>query len=177
MYTAIWIAANVALSLKTLYPHAYVPVTYNSAKAAHFFNNAEGELIWGQMQTLTDERSYSGKKSSKTWYKQEYSMAFEYPVSHLTDSMQKITVRMKLYQQNNNHEAKLMFVVIDKEGKQESAEVRINDLTNTVDAWSEVSHTFTLPQQFYNGDLVKVFVHNPYRTAIYLDDMDMLLTR
>lgn len=84
---------------------------------------------------------------------------------------------MKLYQQNNNHEAKLMFVVIDKEGKQESAEVRINDLTNTVDAWSEVSHTFTLPQQFYNGDLVKVFVHNPYRTAIYLDDMDMLLTR
>lgn len=34
------------------------------------------------MQTLTDERSYSEKKSSKTWYKQEYSMAFEHPVSH-----------------------------------------------------------------------------------------------
>jgi hypothetical protein len=165
------IAKNVADCLKKLYPEKYLNVSYSYAKPFDFFNNCEGDVLWGQMQTLTSERSFSGIKSSQTGQRHDFSLTFEYPIKNLPDSLKQISVDMQLFQSDLNHDAKLSIELSGKNIAYQLNGALIKDLSKTVQKWNEIHYSNSLPTDFYKGDLIKVYVFNPTNSIINVDDI------
>jgi hypothetical protein len=165
------IAKNVALCLKLFYPKAYVDVKYTKTKPYEFFNNCEGNLIWGQMQTLTSENSYSGEKSSKTGQKQDFSITLEYPINNLPDSLKQVSISMQIFQNDLNHDAKLNIEVSGKNIVYHLDGVLIKNLTRKIQKWDELNYNYILPEDFNKADLIKIYVYNITNSIIYVDDL------
>lgn len=165
------IAKNVSQTLRKLYPDNYAEVSNEHTKPYEFFNNCEGQELWGQMQTLTDELSYSGNKSSQTGQKQEFSVTFEYPIKNLPDSLKQLSVAMELFQRDLNHDAKLTIEIIGKNINYQLNGVLIKDLSRKTKKWNEINYQFPLPNDFNKGDIIKVYVFNPTNSIINVDDL------
>lgn len=167
------IARNVAQCLKTIYPAKYVNVTYSQEKPSVFVNNCEGKLTWGQMQTLSDEQASSGKRSSKTGQGQEFSVTYEYPVANLPDSLKQVFISMQVFQTGLNHDAALAIELSGEHINYLRNTALIKELTGKTKGWTNITYAYTLPAQFYKADLMKVYVHNPSGTVIYVDDISL----
>jgi hypothetical protein len=167
------VAKNVADSLRKIYPNDYKPVEYKIEKPTSFFNDCEGETIWGQMQTLVAENPFSGKKCSKTNKEQPYSITFEYPILYLPDSLTKISVNFQLFQKEINSEAKLTFEISGKVFASKVDGIPINSMVKAKQKWEDVNFTYTLPEKFYNADLIKVYVYNPTYAEMKIDDFNV----
>ena len=165
------IAKNVAEKLKYFYPKDYFNVTYNQTKPYEFFNNCEGTVLWGQMQTLTSEKSFSGEKSSKTGQKQDFSVTFEYPIKNLPDSLKQLSIDMQLFQNDINHDAKLTIEVSGNNIAYQLNGILIKDLTRAIQRWSAINYLYSLPSDFKKGDLIKIYVYNPTNSIINIDDI------
>jgi hypothetical protein len=168
------IARNVAKSLAKLYPKDFREVTYSqSTKPTRFFNDCEGVLKWGQMQTLTTEKAISGKKSSKTGQGQEFSITFEYPTSSLPDSIIQVRVRMQVLQTDLNQDAKLTMELSGNNQIPTLNVALIKDLCPKAGKWVTLEHTFTLPTDYRQNAVIKVYIFNPTQTVIYMDDVEV----
>lgn len=167
------IAKNVALCLSKLYPKNYVEVKYNQTKQSEFFNSCEGDLPWGQMQTLTSEKSYSGRKSSKTGVKEPYSLTFEYPISNIRDSSEQVSINMQIFQNDLNHNASIAIEISGNNMKNLYFALPIKDLSKKNLQWDEINYTYILPEEFNKRTLIKVYIFNPSNTSIYVDDFKL----
>ena len=167
------IARNISQAMKTIYPKDYAKATNSEMKQSEFFNNCEGNLPWGQMQSLTSEKSFSGDKSSKTGQKQEYSLTFEYAIKDLPDSLKHLSIGMQLFQQDLNHDAKLTIEISGKNIAYQLNGVLIRDLSRKIQKWDDISYSFTLPSDFNKGDLIKIYVFNPTNSIINVDDISI----
>jgi len=165
------IAKNVAQCLKKFYPNDFKMVRYALTRPTEFLNNCEGDTPWGQMQTITADKSFTGEKSSKTGQKQDYSITFEYPIINLPDSLKQISIDFELFQNDINHDAKLMVELSGKVIEKQWNGTLIRDLSGIVQKWNEVNYRFLLPDNFYKNDLIKIYVYNPTNSIIYIDDM------
>lgn len=167
------IAKNVSEALKSLYPKDYANIPKSQIKQFDFFNNCEGTLPWGQMQTLTSEKSYSGNKSSKTGQKQDFSLTFEYAIKNLPDSLKHLSIGMELFQSDLNHDAKLTIEISGKNIAYQLNGVLISELSRKVQKWDEVNYLFSLPNDFNKGDLIKIYVFNPTNSILNIDDISI----
>lgn len=161
------IAKNVAEMLKPSLPKG----SFSSAKKTEFKNDCEGDIMWNQMPSLSLEKSYDGKQSSKILKGQPYSVTFEYPIKNLPDSVKNVEIEFQLYQSNVDHAAKLNIEIF---GEQLPFQLNSEDLpalSTTVNKWSKVHYQYELPINFKKGDFVKVYVFNASNTPIYIDDV------
>jgi len=164
------IAAKVADCLKVLYPEDYASLGSSTEKVAAFYNDCEGKTVWSQMQTLTLEKAFSGKRASKVGQGKEYSIGLEYPVKGLIDSLTNLTVDLRVFQNTLTHDAKLVFELVGEKSGHQWNGYRIADLTGTTNSWQLISKSISLPKEFYSAELFKVYVWNTSSDPIYVDD-------
>ncbi len=167
------IAKNVAESMKVIYPNEFTEIVLQRKKPKDFFNDCEGNIIWGQMQSLTDNRAYSGVMSSGIGANNEYSISFDYPIKNLPDSLHTLNIDMQLYQTNIDHDANLTVEISGGGGIYHLNSILINKLSAKIEDWNRCSYSFELPNDFYNADLIKVYVYNPTNTQINIDDISI----
>jgi len=166
------IASNVAKALKTWHNDFYEQVDYNIAYQTDFFNNCENKhVVWGQMQTITNETAFSGKNSSQTGAGNDFSITLEYPLEAIPDSLKrKLVINLMLYQTSIKHDAKL---VLQASGKDFSYYWNGFDLKNEVkeeNKWIMFNKTITIPDSIKQADLIKIYVYNPSKEKIFIDD-------
>lgn len=167
------IAKQVAEKLKKFYPNEFKEVNYDQTQKYDYFNDCEGKTIWGQMQTLSFEKSFSGKKSSKTGQKQDFSVTFEFPINRLPDSLKTMEVKFQLFQSEVNQNASIFIDISGEKTSNTKNQTPLFDLNKTLNKWSEVTYNFELPADFNQSDLIKVFIYNPTNSIIYVDDMSV----
>lgn len=165
------IAANVAETLKKIYPSEYTKVEYKTFKPRNFFNDCEGTNIWGQMQTLSSDKAYSGVKSSKTGKDQDFGLTFEYPVSGLPDSLNSIDLSFQIMQAQLSNEAKLAIELIGEKIGHHWEGFFIKDLTKETNKWSECNLQYNLPPNYKDAEIIKIYILNPTENYVYADDI------
>ena len=168
------IAKNVAEALKTFYPEYYKEVVLTNEKSYSFFNDCEKNNTWGQAHTLNTEKAFSKSRSSKTGGDQMFGLTFEYAIKNLPNSLSTVTVEMYVFQTDNNHDAKLAFELSGEKIKSTWNGVELTNLTQEVNNWVKIEHTFTLNETFADGDIVKIYLYNPTTTIIYIDDISIV---
>jgi hypothetical protein len=165
------IAKNVADSLKKYYPDQYVYVDYLNSIQTKFYNDCDHNIIWGQMQTITDELAFSGNNSSKTGNGNDYSITLEYPLKIIPDSLKnEIKIQLKVYRSSPNDNGKL---VIQAEGdsiKYYWNGFELKDQVKKIKSWEDYTYTFKISEDIKNADLIKIYVYNPSAGLIYIDD-------
>ncbi len=165
------IAKNVALVLQKFYPNDFKQVKYSNDKRQDFINDCEGFTIWGQMQTLSEEKPFAGMKSSKTGQEQDFSITFEYPVKNLPDSLSALDVSFQLYCSESAGNSKVVLEISGKDIEFYLKDKSLSELVHKTNEWEQITCKFKLPANFYQGDLLKVYVYNPDNTILYIDDI------
>jgi hypothetical protein len=166
------IAKNVALAIKKFHSKSFQEKDENSL-AFSFKNDCEGEVIWAQMQTLSEDKAYSGDKSSKVTKEDPYSVGLEYPVNQLADSIATLQFNAMIFRNTGNKNAKL---VIDLIPQNEALQriwigVSLEELKITPGSWTKLSYPFNLPANYKEYHLIKAFILNEETTPVYVDDI------
>jgi len=164
------VAKNVADGLKKIYPKEYVKVEYKLILKNEFYNDCEGKIAWSNMQTLTSEAHYSGNKSSKTGKEDIFSLTFEYPIKYIADSIKSISIECRLFQESAKHNAKLAIELSGDQKGYKMIPIQITDMVKTPKTWQKLNYLFKVPADFFEYDLLKVYIYNPTNTIIYVDD-------
>jgi len=165
------VARNVAQSLKKLHADYYRDVQYFTQKAREFFNNCDDENPWTQWHTITKEKAFSGKKSSKTGNGNDYGLTFEYGIKNLPDSLKTVFIEMQIFQKDLDHDAQILLEITNDITGKRTINFPVKNTIKEVNKWQKISCQFELGEDFYDGSIVKVFLYNPYKTVIYCDDI------
>jgi len=161
------VAHNVAQSLKTFYPAHYQEAQNLTENRTHFFHNCEDGEIWTQWHTISREAAFSGKKSSKTGKGEDFGLTFEYGIINLPHSLKTVSVEMQVFPTNLLHNA---HIVLEIAGRG-TLSFPIKNIATEPNKWQKVDCQFEWDEDFYNWDIVKVFLYNPSSTVIYCDDI------
>jgi hypothetical protein len=167
------IAQNVADSLKRVYPVDFVKVYYKTEKPIEFTNNCEVDNYWSQFQTITEEKAFSGSKSSKTGQGQDYSLTFDYGIKNLPDSLKEVTFEFEVFQNEKSTEAKLVFELSGDNVNSIWEGTNLSYLTRGVQKWDKVFYKFQLPENFYLYKIIKIYIYNPSQHIVYIDDLNI----
>ncbi|PID95183.1 MAG: DUF4843 domain-containing protein [Bacteroidetes bacterium] len=165
------IGKNVAKAIRVWHEEDYVPVDYDQQYQTTFFNDCDHHVVWGQMQTATKEEVHSGKQASRTGKGADYSITLEYPLKLIPDSLKnQVAINLWLYQTSLDHEASL---VIQAEG--EAIEYywkgySITSYTKETGKWVPVEVVAPIPDRIKQADLIKIYIYNPSKELIYIDD-------
>lgn len=162
------IAENVANALRKFYPNDYTKVVYSNQQLKKFYNDCEGEIIWGQMQTVTNELAYNGKKSSKIGKDQAFSITYEAATVNLPDSLKSVQITFQYYQNELDNEAT---IILETDGK--TIQKPLRELTTQQGKWTKIQTSFELPEDFYEKSIVKIYVYNPSIRTVYLDNFQI----
>ena len=125
------------------------------------------------MQTLSEDKAYSGDKSSKVTKEDPYSVGLEYPVNQLADSIATLQFNAMIFRNAGNKNAKL---VIDLIPQNEALQriwigVSLEELKITPGSWTKLSYPFNLPANYKEYHLIKAFILNEETTPVYVDDI------
>jgi hypothetical protein len=145
--------------------------SFTLARKTEFKNDCEGDIKWNQMPSLSLEKAFEGKQSSKILNGQPYSVTFEYPIKNLPDSVKKVQIEFQLLQSNLANEAKLNIEIYGEQLPFIVNSESLINLTQTLHKWSKVQYQYELPNNFKKGDYIKVYVFNASNTPIYIDDI------
>ena len=125
------------------------------------------------MQTLTDEIAFSGKQSSKTGQKQDFSISLDYKVKNLPDSLKSISISFQKFQREINKDAKIVIQISGSRFKYQWNGFVIDDLAHSLNKWEEVKLNFPLPEDFYSASVIKVYIFNPTSKFLFIDDVSI----
>ncbi|RLD45484.1 MAG: DUF4843 domain-containing protein [Bacteroidetes bacterium] len=165
------IAGNVADSLQKYYPGHYVGIDYKNFVQTAFFNDCDQRIIWGQMQTITDEEAYSGKNSSRTGNGNDYSITFEYPLKIIPDSLKsKINISLKVYRNSLNDNGKLVIQAQGEHMEYYWNGFELKEQVRKANSWEDYHLTIDIPDNIKQADLMKIYVYNPLIEIVFVDD-------
>ncbi|MBN1951725.1 MAG: hypothetical protein JW801_11015 [Bacteroidales bacterium] len=166
------IAENVAESLRTWHNDFYEKMNYSNTYQTDFFNDCENKhVVWGQMQTITTEAAYSGKKSSQTGAGHDFSITMEYPLKVIPDSLKKnIAIELMLHQTSLNHDAQLVIQASGSDFNNYWCRYDIKEKVKKEDKWLKYNMLVDIPDSIKQADLLKIYVYNPSKEKIYIDD-------
>ncbi|MFN8279833.1 MAG: hypothetical protein U0V49_06070 [Saprospiraceae bacterium] len=167
------IAKNLAEGLRAIYPSDYRDPYAFAHSRIRFFNDLEGGVHWGSIQSTSDVRSFSGKNSSACGSGQEYSTTFLYPIQNLPDSLFHLEINFQLFQETAEPKANLVIELIGKNIKTNWTGIPLTDISQVTNAWTAVHHCYTLPFDFKQYEMIKVYFYNPGQSRIYVDDIDI----
>lgn len=168
------IARHLANELKNFHQEGFEEVEFGHYTQSYFFHDCEQKDIWGQMNTFTDEKAFSGQFSSKVFSDQPFSLTFENPRRIVPDSLfNSIHISCKIWAEKWNEK---MNLVVEARG--DSIEYfwegkALESLNDEIQNWSDIQYDFKIPQLFEKAEVIKVYVHNPTDDPIYLDDLSI----
>jgi len=168
------VASAVASGLCEWHEEDYNEVNYKDQIRTSFFNDCEGKIVWGQMNTLSTDRASSGELSSRTGKGQDFGLTLEYPLKLIPDSLKhSIKVDFRLFLEALDPEAK---IVLESNGADFSYYwngIRLDGISREVGKWIDFSYVFVLPDSIKNGDYAKIYLYNPTANNIYQDDISI----
>lgn len=166
------IAANVAMALKVIYPNDYSEVVYKAQIQTEFFHDCEKSETWGEMHTISDEKSFSGKHSSKTGNGKEYSIAFLRNLNTIPDSLKSsMDIQLWFNQSTIEHDAVVVITVLGDSIKDQWSGISLLDYSKEVNSWQKFEYSYSFNEEAKKGDLIKVFLYNPTNKIIFIDDI------
>ena len=165
------IAKNVAEGLKLWHGDFFEEVKHIDTYQTMFFNNCDDNVVWGQMQSITSRMAHSGKKSSEVGLGNDFSITFEYPLKIIPDSVKNmLNIDFWIFQNSLNHNAK-MIVQANGEGFEYYWQgFDIKKETKSIKTWTKISVEIAIPDSIKQADLMKIYVYNPAKEKIFIDD-------
>jgi hypothetical protein len=166
------IAKNVAEVLKIWHNDYYEKIDYDINYQTVFYNDCESKnVVWGQMQTISNETAFSGKKSSKTGGGNDFSITMEYPLKTIPDSIKEsIEIEFMLYQTSLKQDAQLVLQASGSDFKHYWNGYFLKEEVSEENKWIKYRKTITIPDSIKQADLIKIYVYNPSEEKIYIDD-------
>jgi len=170
------VAKNVAEQLKILYPEEYEEVKNIVKKESVFFNDCENQNnVWGNMHTISDEQSFSGKYSSKIDRENKYGIGFVYPLINVVDTLKNsMNISFKTLKYSNDDNAKLVVEFLKDNVKCFWNGIPLKTQVNGVNEWEEFSYTQDISEKNKDADLVKVYVLNNSNDIVFVDDFKVV---
>lgn len=172
------IATHVAKSIKHLHSnqfknHDYLSAEEIFASTNHYQHNMEKVKGWTG-EHFTTEKAKSGSKSCKINTNNLYSTTLEIPYNKLGEDYKGIIdYSMQILAANANFNTSLIIEMHhSKQGNKNLVyTLSPEEITNQ---WTDLSHRFTIPKEYFDSELIKVFVYNPSSTDIYIDDVNII---
>ena len=165
------IAKNVADSLRSLYPTDFI--TLNNNERSWFFHDAGSKEKWSQSSSINSEQAFSGSLSSKVCDRLPYSLTMEWPIKQIPQTnLNTVRVEGMAFTYSLKNEAK---IIVEANGKvtnykiEESLESYIVKENN----WASFSIEFNLPDNIRDYENMKVYIYNPSKKAVFIDDIDI----
>ena len=165
------IAKNVADSLRRLYPTDFI--TLNNNERSWFFHDAGSKEKWSQSSSINSEQAFSGSLSSKVCDTLPYSLTMECPIKQIPQTnLNTVRVEGMAFTYSLKNEAK---IIVEANGKvtnykiEESLESYIVKENN----WASFSIEFNLPDNIRDYENMKVYIYNPSKKAVFIDDIDI----
>ncbi|MFY0672454.1 MAG: DUF4843 domain-containing protein [Bacteroidia bacterium] len=168
------VAKDIADALKPIYANEYVEQVYSSVdKRIYFFHNGETDEVWGQMQTLSTEKSYSGEKASKFGKNNPFSLTFDHPLSSIPNyAKSEISFEFQFYIDKAPKDTKLVIEFSGTNTEFSWNAVPLKSLGKlNLGGWTKIMHSFEIPNSVKNADVIKVYLYNPTDQIAYLDDL------
>ena len=170
------IAGNVAKVLKMWHRDQFKDVQYDNNYQTVFFNDCDKDIVWSQMQTITNEAAYSGRKSSKTGNGASFSITLEYPLKVVPDSIKNsLLVECMIFQTSNNLDTKLAFEASGKEFDYFWEGYDIKENLTEINTWELYRKQIPIPDSIKHADLIKIYIYNPSKEIIYVDDFKITI--
>ncbi len=167
------IAYNVAQTLKHFYLSYYKNIgrpIYHSQ--LEFSNDCESDTTWGQKQTICNEKSKSGNKSSKFFGNNPYSLTFSYP-SYLIPFEKRDSIEVIANLLVPDRKAPVtLYCTLDGENIYWGKTINMNNELITFNKWCEIDYKIKLPKDIMSLTATfKVFWYNPSDIPCYVDDI------
>jgi hypothetical protein len=126
--------------------------------------------------TLTDEKSYSGKRSCKLTAQNEFSVVIKKNIAEYADlnKLDKIKIKAMFNSDKANHNADFVLSIEFQNGKSYYWEGHPVTFQKQPDTWSTWETDFNV--NTLNPDtacLIKMYVWNKGKTTFYLDDLEI----
>lgn len=172
------IAQNVARALQQYYPEQYQPIADFPTIQGAFRNECEKgpKAFWQGDYTFTDERSWSGKYSSKVCGEKPFSLTLEVP-GHMLPESNKAYVSAQVFQTDTLHEAQLAVQLdyTDAPTKLEYHLLRPHLCSDK--RWDFFTFTIPVDSAWYVAERVKFYIYNPTESPVFVDDFDVSFQR
>ena len=159
-----------------LYVFKYVGDKYgfdktNFKKAVFYYNDCENS-DWGQSQTLTSEKYFSGSHSSVVYSDSRYGVTLEDSISKVSWA-KNISVVLQICQTEEIRDPCLALELLDDTGKNEMIwdSRKIIDKTHKTGEWVELVMDFDLPDNLSDYSRFKIYPFNPIEAPVYFDDI------
>ncbi|MEN8228343.1 MAG: DUF4843 domain-containing protein [Bacteroidota bacterium] len=168
------VAQHVAEAVKDFHPGKFVEIEYSDKIQTSFLNNCDGQVVWGQMQTITDEMAFSGTKSSKTGNENDFSITFEYPLKQLPDSSKNnVSVSFKVNKESLDRKGQLVIQANGANFKNYWKGIDLNQQIHKANSWEDFHQTIPIPDSIKQADIIKIFLYNPSDEIIFIDDFQI----
>ena len=169
------VAKNVAVGLKKFYKHEFKEPAHSNLQPTKFYNDCEDQRnVWGNMQTVTTERFFEGKKSSKVGGVDKYSMTMTYPMDQMVDSVKnKVVVDLMLYRSDKSAQPTLVVGISKGDASLKWLGINLYEDDNQVGKWQKIHYDLNFQSYLPEADLIKVFVLNNENAPCYVDNFSV----
>lgn len=166
------VAQNLAESVKPFHPREFKEVVYTQVLQSVFTNDCEGQEIWVQMGSLSDDRAHSGEKSSRIGNKKPFSLTFTRAIPDLDSALlDSVAISFWYYQQDSSNEGLIALEAGGDETGNLFSPNPIKDYTNTFNEWTKVEAKFSLWAVLPQAEVLKIYIHNPSNSLVWVDDI------
>ncbi len=165
------IAKNVAKATEKFYPGEFRSLKYLSEPQRVHFNDCEKKYTWAPSETLTSEKAFSGKKSSKTGNGNKYSVSFVSSIMRLPDTaLNQVQINLMFNAASLNHKASLVVQIIGENYDGFYQAIALQDKDKNPGEWNRFMGNVVLPQNIRSAEIIKIYVYNPSDEIVYIDD-------
>lgn len=136
-------------------------------------NDMEDAKTWGGESLVVKDVAHLGIYSCRLDSTHVYSSGFQSTFNKiLNDVPKKVKVNVWVYSLQPKPDASIV-VEVSNNGKSKSWKNSGLEGVLKVKEWTEVSALFDLPSDLDINDQVKIFVWNPNKRVLYVDDLDI----
>ncbi len=152
---------------------------FNPLYQTSFFFDLENDTLLEMSESLTDDISHSGKRSSFVSGKDEYSVLIRNKLIHImNDTVRTVGASVWLYPLNDNPECTFVFEVRNSQDEQiywnGKSTAKMNLIANR---WQKINASFNISPDDYRkfgpDDNLCIYVFNNNNSKIYADDFEV----
>lgn len=128
-------------------------------------------ISWQNLETVVEDKAYSGKKASRLNQEVEYSVVFEQKFGYISDTTPaQFTYKAMVFSDEPFPEA---FIVASIAEVDYYRSYPIAEFLPTANKWEQINATFTLPDSLKPSDKLKVYLWNKKKINIWVDDISL----